>query len=45
MITMRSRGLWLLLLGVMTGLLALAGLTAVALAGPRQQAVRPAGNR
>jgi hypothetical protein len=30
---MRSRGLWLLVLGVVTGLLALAGLTAVALAG------------
>jgi hypothetical protein len=33
MITIRSRGLWLLVLGVVTGLLALAGLTAVALAG------------
>jgi hypothetical protein len=31
MITMRSRGLSLLVLGVLTGLLALAGLTAVAL--------------
>ena len=35
MIAMRSRGLWLLVLGMATGLLALAGLTAVALAGPR----------
>jgi hypothetical protein len=33
MIAMRSRGLWLLVLGVATGLLALAGVTAVALAG------------
>jgi hypothetical protein len=33
MIAMRSRGLWLLVLGVATGLLALAGLTAVARAG------------
>jgi hypothetical protein len=33
MITMRSRGLWLLVLGVLTGLLALVGLTKVALAG------------
>jgi len=33
MIGTRSRGLWLLVLGVVTGLLALAGLTAVALAG------------
>ena len=33
MIAMRSRGLWVLVLGVLTGLLALAGLTKVALAG------------
>jgi hypothetical protein len=33
MITLRSRGLWLLALGVLTGLLALVGLTKVALAG------------
>jgi hypothetical protein len=33
MIGMRSRGLWLLVLGVLTGLLALVGLTKVALAG------------
>ena len=33
MIAMRSRGLWLQVLGVATGLLVLAGLTAVALAG------------
>jgi hypothetical protein len=33
MISMRSRGLWLLVLGALTGLLALGALTAVALAG------------
>jgi hypothetical protein len=33
MTTMRSRGLWLLVLGALTGLLALVGLTKVALAG------------
>ena len=35
MSAMRSRGLWLLVLGVLTGLLALVGLTKVALAGTR----------